>query len=347
MSDKTEQRKKDHIDICYGENVGFKTKTSGFEKYDFEHLAVTEVVYDKIETSTQFLGYKLNFPFLISCMTGGTGDAEKINARLAESAAELKVAIGVGSQRQALENKEFIKSFSVIKEIAKDVPVLGNIGAAQVVQFQNPSDKIQELTEMINADAMVIHFNPLQELMQKEGDLVFTGILEKIKEISENLSIPIIAKEVGAGISKKAAELLLNAGVKGIDVAGAGGTSWAAVENLRNNNSCDENYFRDWGLPTSYCIRKINKLKSKHEFSLIASGGINSGIEIAKSIALGADIAASARSLFVEVIDNGSKGVNRLIGKWFDDLKKVMYLTGCSSVSELKEIKLIEKESLY
>jgi len=347
MSDKTEKRKKDHISICYGQDVEFKTKSSGFEHYEFEHLAVTEVDYKSIDLSAQFLGYKLDFPFLISCMTGGTGEAEKINARLAESASELNVAIGVGSQRQALENQDFVKSYSVIREIAKNVPVLGNIGAAQVVQFSNPSDAIQKLAEMIEADAMVIHFNPLQELMQKDGDLILTGILSMIEEISENLSIPIIAKEVGAGISRKAAQLLLDAGVTGIDVAGAGGTSWAAVELLRNNDEAEENYFRDWGLPTSYCLRKISKLKSKHEFSLIASGGITNGIEIAKSIALGADIAASARTLFFEVIDNGSDGVNNIIRQWFDDVKKVMYLTGCNNLSELQNTKLLKRERLY
>ena len=343
--DSISQRKREHIELCLTGDVSFKNKTTGFENYDFRHYAITEVELKKINFITGFFGKKISYPFLISCMTGGVSEAENINAQLAVAANELNIPIGVGSQRQALENKLYLQSYKALRKNAPDIPVLGNIGAAQLVKFKN-IDKVQYLAELVSADAMVIHANPLQELLQEKGEPDFKGFLKSIEKLVKYLTIPVIIKEVGSGISKKAAERLLNIGVKGIDVAGAGGTSWAGVEILRNKNG-KGNEFWDWGLPTSYCLRTINKLKNKFDFLLIGSGGVNSALDAAKAFALGADITASARIILQELNKSGVEGVIKLIKDWFGIIKQVMYLTGSKSIAELQRSKIIRKEKLY
>ena len=340
------QRKKDHIELCLTDSVAFKKKTNGLELYEFEHFAITEIKIDEIDLSTKFFGEKINFPFMISCMTGGTKEAANINAQLAEAAAALNIPVGVGSQKQALENDTYHSTYKIIREKAASVPVLGNLGAAQIIQLKNDHDKIRKLIDLIEADAFVVHINPLQELIQKGGEPDFSGLLKALEKIIKNIKIPVIAKEVGAGISKPAARRLLEVGVRGIDIAGAGGTSWAGVELLRNKENPD-NPFWDWGLPTSYCIREVKKLKKNYYFTLIASGGISTGEEVAKAIALGADMAAAARPLLQTVVEKGVSGVYELIHSWFDTVKRIMYLTGCTNIKDLNKIKLIRKEELY
>lgn len=278
-------------------------------------------------------------------MTGGTSRAKDINQKLAVAANELKIPIGIGSQRIALEGKKNYSTYKVVRDNAKDVPILGNIGAAQIVKSKNPVDDLKFLIDLVEADAMVIHLNPLQELLQPEGEPDFKGFLSALENICSHISVPVIAKEVGAGISKKAAKKLLNAGVYGIDVAGTGGTSWAAVELLRSNQQDD--YLKEWGLPTSYCIRTVNELKKNYKFVLIGSGGISNGIDIAKSLALGADIAASAGVILREIDKNGIDGVVKLILSWFDTVKKIMFLTGCENISSLNKLGLKRKEELF
>lgn len=343
--DITEQRKKEHLELCLTDDVKFKSKTNGFEMYDFIHSAITEVEIDKINFETKLFKKKISYPFLISCMTGGTGEAEKINERLAIAAEELNIAIGVGSQRQALENNNYHHSYEAIRKNAPTVPIFGNIGAAQVVQLKK-FKLIQSLVDQIEADAMVIHLNPLQELLQKEGEPNFKGLLGKIEKLVKSIDVPIIVKEVGAGISKEAAKKLLEIGVKGIDVAGAGGTSWAGVEILRNKNQRG-NEFWDWGLPTSYCIKEISKLRKSFNFVLIGSGGINSAMDTAKAIALGADITASARIILQTLEKKGIEGVINIVQTWFDFLKSIMFLTGSQSRTDFRHNKIILKEKLY
>ncbi len=350
----TSKRKKEHIELCLTDDVAFKNKTNGFDKYDFLHYAITEVDITKINFETKFLKKKINYPFLISCMTGGVEAAESINARLSVAANELNIALGVGSQRQALENKSFHHTYKVIRENAPRIPILGNIGSAQVAEMSERSrlksgksfESVQYLVDLVEADGMVIHINPVQELMQPEGDILQKGLLKNIKKLVKYLNVPVLVKEVGSGISKETAEKLLDIGVTGIDVAGAGGTSWAGVEILRNNGSSN-NEFWDWGLPTSYCIKEIYRLKKKYKFILIGSGGINSGVEAAKAFALGADIVASARIILQELNKNSTDGVFKLITSWFDTIRKIMYLTGSASLSELRKNKLVEKEKFF
>lgn len=344
-ADKTSQRKREHLRLCLTDDVQFKSKTNGFEKYDFVHSAITEVEIEKINFESSFFKKKISYPFLISCMTGGTTEAENINAKLAIAAQELNIPIGVGSQRQLLENNYHRKSYIIIRKNAPTVPVLGNIGAAQIVKL-NKLDVIQKLIEQVEADAMVVHLNPLQELLQKEGEPNFKGLLVKIEKLVKILSVPIIVKEVGAGISKQAAKKLLDAGVKGIDVAGAGGTSWAGVEILRNKNQ-QGNEFWDWGLPTSYCVREVSKLKKSYNFILIGSGGINIPMDAAKAFALGADLVASARIILKTLNNSGIEGVKNKVINWFEVIKSIMFLTGSNSIQALRNKKIILKEELY
>jgi isopentenyl-diphosphate delta-isomerase len=337
-------RKKEHIELCLTDKVSFKEKTNGFEHYDFEHYAITEVDLKKIDFTTPFFKKRISFPFLISCMTGGTKEAGSINSRLAVAANELNIPIGIGSQRQALENNLHHGTYTIIRQNAPSVPVLGNLGAAQLVMMHN-FDPVQLLVDLVEADAMIIHLNPAQEILQSNGDPSFIGLLWKLEKLVKKIKIPVIVKEVGAGISKKVALRLLNVGVKGIDVAGAGGTSWSGIEILRSGNT-EDNIFWDWGLPTSFCIKEVSKLKKDYKFMLIGSGGINSPFDAAKAFALGADLTSSARIILQELNNNDVEGVKKLIISWFEVIKKIMFLTGAQKLNELKN-NLILKEKLF
>lgn len=341
----TSKRKKEHLELCITDDVAFKNKSTGFENYEFLHYAITEVDISSINLETNFLKKKISFPFLISCMTGGIDAAESINARLSVAANELNIALGVGSQRQALENKSFHHTYKVIRKNAPAIPILGNIGGPQIAGMKS-FKSVQYLVDLIEADGMVIHVNPAQELMQPEGNIFQKGFLKNIKKLVKFLNVPVLVKEVGAGISGPVAKRLLDTGVKGIDVAGAGGTSWSGVEILRSNGNKNSEFW-DWGLPTSYCLKKISKLKKNYKFTLIGSGGINSGFDAAKALSLGADIVASARKILITLDKHKVVGVINLVKDWSDTIKKIMYLTGSPTLSELKKNKLIEKENLY
>lgn len=344
QNDITNKRKKEHIELCLTDKVEFKEKTNGFDNYEFKHFALTEIDLEEITFSTKFFNKKINYPFLISCMTGGTSEAENINSRLADVASAMNIILGVGSQRQALEDNKFHNSYKVIRKKAQNIPILGNIGAAQLAK-KTTLDQIKRLADMIEADAMVVHLNPVQELLQPEGEIEFSGLRKKITKLVKELKMPVIVKEVGSGISKEAAKILLESGVKGIDVAGAGGTSWAGVELLRSKSS-DDSVFWDWGLPTSFCIREVASLKKKFNFTLIGSGGINSAMEMAKAFALGSDITASARIILQTLINRGEEDVIKMIKDWFTVLSKVMFLTGSKNLKELKTNKIFTREAL-
>ncbi len=338
------QRKNEHLKLCLTDEVSFKEKSNGFDNYEFKHYAITEVKSNDISFKSDFLGKNVNYPFIISCMTGGTEKSEEINSRLSIAAEKLNIPLGVGSQRIALESSGSKNTYKIIRKNAPNIPILGNIGASELVKKGN-LNKIQSLVDLIEANAMVVHLNPLQELLQNEGDPEFTGLLKYIEKLIKKISVPVIVKEVGAGISKEAALKLLEIGVRGIDVAGAGGTSWAGVEILRSKGD-PQSFFWDWGLPTSYCLRKISKLKKKYDFILIGSGGISNALDSAKAFALGADFTASARTILIRLNKYGVEGVINLVNEWFDILSKILFLTGSGSIQELGKGKLIRKEKL-
>lgn len=343
-SNQISKRKAEHIDLCLNNDVAYQ-KSNGFEQYDFIHEALTEVVIEDIKFDTQFLAKTISYPFMISSMTGGTEKAKALNENLAIAANELNIPIGVGSQRQIFDNSEHSDTFKIIRANAPSIPVMSNIGAAQIVQ-QNDIASLQRIIETISADGLIIHLNPLQELLQKEGEINFKGLSQKINEIKTKIKVPIIIKEVGSGISQSTARKLLEIGVDVIDVSGSGGTSWAAVELMRNPKP-ENDYFREWGLRTSYCVKEIAKLKDEFDFTLISSGGIDNFIDAAKSLALGSDMFASARMILKTVNQSGVQGVVDLIENWFDGIKKIMFLTGSASIAELHQNKVLRKEELY
>ncbi len=338
------KRKEEHIALCSSDAVAFKGVTSGFEHYSFIHHAITEVDIDEIDLKSDFFGTTIDYPFFISCMTGGTEDTVNINLKLASAARELNIPLGLGSQRYALGTTKFNDHFKRIRDAAGSVPLIGNIGAAQMID-PGIINLLDELIKNSGINALAIHLNAPQELFQKGGEIKFQGLLTAIANVKKNLDIPLIVKETGAGINDVSADELFWVGVDMVDVAGAGGTTWSGVEILRNggDNSHD---FWDWGLPTTYCIRRVHDLRWQYKFKLAASGGINTGMETAKALALGADYVASARRILRELNDGGETGVVTMVKDWFETVKKVMFLTGSPTLEEFRMDKIKKKTEL-
>ncbi|HTX18508.1 MAG TPA: type 2 isopentenyl-diphosphate Delta-isomerase [Bacteroidota bacterium] len=337
---RTSSRKKDHVLLAVNRDVSFREKRNGFEEWEFVHNALPELNFQEISTETTFLSRRLSFPFMISCMTGGYADAKRINRNLAEICEERRLAMGVGSQRQAMEDATYRSSFSVVREVARTIPIVGNIGAAEVAKFKDVS-AVQRLAELVRADAFAVHLNPLQELLQPEGTPGFRGVLKGIEMLVRGLPIPVIVKEIGAGISGAVARRLIDAGVKIIDVAGAGGTSWAGVEILRSKKETRSDQFWDWGIPTAECLREVAGLKAgTPDLTVVASGGLSNGLEGAKAIAMGADMTASARPMLQALMGGGKKSLTGLLDRWERDFRSAMFLTGAATLGELHHVSL-------
>lgn len=340
-------RKSEHIRICLNEEVQFKNKTTGFEEYDFIHCALPEMRLEEVDTATDMFGKPLSFPFFIGAMTGGWKGAEAINKSLAQVCKSEGIGIEVGSQRSILvEDKRYIDSYRVVRTTAPHALIIGNIGAVQIVQYKN-IDIIKQLVEVIEADAFSIHLNPLQEILQSNGDFDFKGVLSGIEKVVRSLEVPIIIKEVGCGISTQVARQLAEVGVEYINVAGAGGTSWAGVESYRNNQELAERFW-DWGIPTVESITMVNQVKG---VKIIASGGINDGIDIAKALALGSECCSSALPILKILKQKGEKGAIDTIREWRQQLMLTMFLAGCSTIGELQQknvlIRLGGKQGAY
>ena len=329
-----ENRKSEHLRVCIEEDVEFQQLTSGLEKYRFTHCCLPELDRSDIELGTTFLGKSLKAPILISSMTGGTELAHLVNTRLATVAQRYGLAMGVGSQRIALEQPELAPTFAV-RSLAPDILLLANLGAVQLNYGCGLEDCLK-LVELLEADALILHLNPLQEWVQSGGDSNFKGLLAKIQQICAQLPVPVIAKEVGNGISAVMAKQLIEAGVAAIDVAGAGGTSWAKVESQRAKDNRQRHLgqvFADWGLPTAECITTIRSMNST--IPLIASGGLKNGLELAKSIALGADLGGLARPFLVAAIESEA-AVDELVKFLIAELEIVLFCTGNPNLSALK-----------
>jgi isopentenyl-diphosphate delta-isomerase len=320
-------------------DVRFKGKTTGLERLEFVNNALPELNLAEVDTSTVFLGKKLRAPFMVSCMTGGYPGALRINRLLAEVCEEAGIAMGVGSQRQALEDASYHRTFSVVREAAPTVPVVGNIGAAEVVGLD--LNAARRLVDMIRADAFAVHLNPLQEFLQPEGSPNFRGVLGGIERLARGLAVPVMVKEIGAGISPTVARQLLDAGVKYIDAAGAGGTSWAGVEIVRGRRQRDRSQFWDWGIPLVTALRGLASLRDEgREFTLIASGGVATGLDAAKCLALGADIVAAARPFLLTIRKSGKRGLVARIRGWEEELRGAMFLTGSANIAALRRAPL-------
>jgi len=339
MINTTSKRKIEHLKLCAESPVESRKVSAGFEDVTLIHRALPELNMDKLNLSIDLLGKRLQAPFLIASITGGHPDTIPVNASLAAAAEELGLGIGVGSQRAAFDDPSQEDSFRVVREKAPNAFVYSNVGAAQIRQYG--VDGVEKLIDMIDADALAIHLNFLQEAIQPEGDRDATGCLDMIKEICSVLNTPVIVKETGAGISREDALLLQKAGVSAIDVGGAGGTSWAGVEVYRARKSGDSaseylgELLWDFGIPTVASI-----IESRVSLPIIATGGIRTGIDIAKSIALGAS-AASAALPFVGPALEGKESVVKVLSRMLDELRIAMFLCGCANIQDLRNAPVV------
>ena len=335
----TSSRKTEHIRINLDKDVS-SSITSGLEQYRFEHQALPELNLSQVNLKTKFLGKTLSTPILISSMTGGSDEAEQLNRRLATAAQETGVAMGVGSQRAALENSSLDRTFQV-REFAPDILLFANLGVIQL-NYGYGVDECIRAVEMIGADGLILHLNALQEAVQPEGDTDFTGIIRKIEHVCNLIGVPVIAKEVGWGISERTAKSLLNAGVAAIDVAGAGGTSWSQVEMYRANSPSQARLaaaFRDWGNPTAQSILNVRNVNQ--DIPVIASGGVRTGVDIAKCIALGANIGGMA-SPFLKAAAISVEETLITIAEIEREIQVAMFAAGVKDIEALFALELIK-----
>lgn len=333
-------RKSEHIRINLEEDVR-SGLTSGLEQYHFIHQALPEINLKDVDPRVTFFGKLLTAPILISSMTGGTSEAFKINQILATAAQEVHVAMGVGSQRIALEHPELANTFQV-RHVAPDILLFANLGAIQL-NYGYGIEACQRAIDMIEADALVLHFNALQEAVQNEGETQFAGLINKVEKVCKVLAVPVIAKEVGWGFSKQDITLLAQAGVTAIDVAGAGGTSWSQVEMYRAENDIQRKLaaaFSDWGIPTVESIHNVVNVAP--DLKIIASGGLRTGVDIAKCVALGASLGGMAGP-FLKTATQSIDETIKLINLLKDELRICMFATGSETLEQLRQDKLLIK----
>ena len=335
---KTQQRKKEHLELCLDTESVTSSSGTGLDRYRFLHNALPELDIDELDLSTIFLGKRLNAPILISSMTGGFDLARKVNRNLAAAAQRLGLAMGVGSQRVALEEPAAADSFQV-RDVAPDILLLGNLGAVQF-NYGYTVDHCRRAVKMIDADGLILHLNVLQEAVQPEGNRNFKGLTEKIANVCHELDVPVVAKEVGYGISAEVAVRLKMAGVKAIDVAGKGGTSWYSVEALRaaKQGKAVETTFANWGIPTEEALVAVHQ--AVPDLQIVASGGIRTGLDIAKSIALGANLGAFGQPLLASALESPDKVIEFLSGIIYE-MKVAMLCAGASDLAALKKATLL------
>ena len=326
-------RKAKHIEACLSENSR-SGRTNGLERYRFDHQALPELDFAKVETSVRFLGKDLWAPLMISPMTGGTEAAATINRNLAQAAQTRRIAMGVGSQRAALEHEELRRTFE-IRRHAPDAVLFANLGAVQLGKGMGPKECI-EAVKMIEADALFLHLNPLQEVLQDGGDTNFSGLLRRIEHVCRALDVPVFAREVSSGISPEVATALLNAGITGIDVGGVGGTSWAKVEGILSESARTRalsELFADWGFDVAESLHNVRGIS--RTCPVIASGGIRDGLAAAKAIALGADLASVAGG-FLQAALESEESVLEVIDTLREGLRIALFCTGFGTVANLK-----------
>ena len=336
MTNSTESRKADHIQIVLEENVSSKGISTGFERFLLEHCALPDLDLEEIDLSQVLWGKNITWPWLISSMTGGTDNAQQINLHLAEVAQELGIAVGVGSQRAALENPQLAATYAV-RQVAPDVFLMANFGAVQL-NYGYGVDEAKRAVEMLEADALILHLNPLQEAVQPQGDRCWSGLLNKIEQLVTALSIPVVAKEVGNGISRSLARQLQTAGIAAIDVAGAGGTSWSEVEAFRQPDPMAKRIahsFAGWGIPTALSLREV--VHGTSGIPIFASGGIRSGIDAAKAIALGARLVGSAAPV-LNAAQTSPEAVLAYYQACIEELRIAAFCCNAGSLQALQQV---------
>lgn len=339
MVSRISQRKIDHLRICATKAVQ-SSGTTGFEDITLVHNSLPEIDATDVELDTTFLSHHLSAPLVIEAMTGGAQETKPINKRLAAAARKYGIAMGVGSQRAAIENSSLRSTFSIVRETAPHAFLIANVGAPQLSAGYR-AEEARRAVDMISADALAIHLNPLQESIQPEGEARGRGVIEKISEIADSLDVPLIVKETGAGISGGTAKRLREAGADAIDVSGRGGTDWAKVEARRPRAlpriASKANAFSFWGISTAASILEVTQ---STDAAVIASGGLRDGVDVAKSIAMGAIVAGFASQLLVAAMTSEAS-LFRRIDCIVDELKTAMFLTGSKTVEDLKRVDLV------
>ncbi len=335
----TKSRKLDHVLINLEKDVQFKATSTGLQDIHFVHEAFPEHHSDEIDLSVELFGKKLQAPIICSGMTGGHADVAHINELLGMNAETFQIGMGVGSQRAGIEDESVAETFSIARKMAPSILLIGNLGAPQLVKGYGLKE-VQKAIDMIKADVMAIHTNPLQEVVQEEGDRDFRGVLDKIDDIARNLSTPLIVKEVGSGFSRETAKRLNEVSIDGIDIQGAGGTSWSAVEAKRARSSLQRTLgklYWDWGIPTAISTIEV---KSVFKRVVIASGGVRNGLDAAKLLALGADAVGMA-SPFLKAANLGLEQLKAFTRQFIQELRLACFLTGAESIKDLQNVPLI------
>lgn len=336
------QRKKDGIEIPLKNNVQARTTSTYLEHVRLIHNALPEINFEDIDTTTEFLGHKFSAPIIIDSMTGGTDEAMAINGRLGEVAEKYGFGMGLGSQRAGLKSEELAATYSIARKNAPNAFLIANIGGAQLAKGLT-IDEARTIVKMIRANALVVHLNPLQELVQPEGEPRYKGVLSKISDLARTIDVPVIVKEVGAGISREVAAKLEIAGVAAINVAGSGGTSWAGVEKIRADASRHQEksrlgeMFWDWGIPTASSLLEARRAV---KLPIIASGGLRNGLEVAKCVAMGANMAALAFPFLRAAAESRDSAI-RFASMLLTELKSAMFLVGARDVSTLASSRYI------
>ncbi|MHA1214037.1 MAG: type 2 isopentenyl-diphosphate Delta-isomerase [Candidatus Hodarchaeales archaeon] len=336
----TSDRKLKHLQICLEHDVQARKVSTGLDDISFIHRATTDLNLRDIDISTEIFGKKLEIPLIVSGMTGGHDFSYKLNHLLSDAVSRTKIGMGVGSQRAALENQELKESFTIVRSNAPKSLIIGNIGAAQVALGLS-KEQIHEIIDMIDATALAIHFNPLQEAIQPEGDTNLNSLHEKIRELSKDVDIPLIAKEVGSGFSIDDVHLIKELGLNAIDIQGVGGTSWAGVESIRAVNNILKKtgeIFWDWGIPTA-----VSTILARNNFDgvIIGSGGVRNGLDIAKLIALGADAGGMAIPFLFITQNHSTDLIVEFIEEIAYQIRLTCFLTGASNLKELQKVPIL------
>lgn len=334
-------RKRDHVELVATADVGFRTVTAGFDRIRLDYVALPELNFEDITTTCEVFGRQVQFPIIVASMTGGYDEATTINADLAAICRDMNIGLGVGSMRAAITDTRHRRSFSITREVAPNGLLLANIGIVQCIEQRNHGKGalrgfITSIVDMIEANALYVHINALQELLQPEGEPRFRGAFDTLAEIVDICDVPVVVKEVGAGIGRRTMEKLRDAGIRHVDVAGAGGTSWAGVEILRREDRADVEELWDVGIPTVDCLLSSRQLAEESGMHVYASGGISSGTDIAKSLVLGATAASAARPILKALRNGGAEAAITLLRNWELRLRQWMFITGSATIDDLR-----------
>jgi isopentenyl-diphosphate Delta-isomerase len=332
------ERKGRHLEVCLSGAAAYQRRSAGFERFDLPYAALPELDLGAVDTTTTFLGRRLAAPLLIGAMTGGTGHAGLINRHLAEAAQRLGLGMMLGSQRVMLERPETRSSF-VVRPFAPDVLLIGNLGVAQLLRGY-AAEQLESAREAVGADAMALHTNPLQEALQEGGDEAFAGLVARLEEVVPAVPAPVLLKEVGHGLSAAVARKVASVGFAALDVAGAGGTCWAKVEDLVRHGEVRHPDLVEWGIPTAEALVAVRE--ALPSMPLIASGGIRSGLDAAKALALGADAVAVAQPLLASALESAD-AVVRTLERYLRELRVAMFCCGAADLPALAEVALEQR----